>query len=86
MATHNPLIMNEYSISSDCALIRDDANVQYSNSNKALQAELARIYSDFLREIDTEIKNRDVPLKMSEKQNLAMLFQLILDMHTAVWE
>ena len=78
--------MQNYTISSSHLIIRDEVPVEPLSGKKAVRAELSRVYAQFLSEIDTEIKNREVPLKMSEKQNLSMLFKLLLDMHTAAFE
>ena len=76
--------MDSYSFNSHISIIRD--GIAAEQGNKALQAEFDRVYECFTNEVQTQIKQGTTPLTHDDKENLKMMFSLLLDLHTAVNE
>lgn len=76
-----------YSINANAAMVNDaEAQASYQPKNAALQAEFDRVYSVFVEELESQVKDTSVFLTYDDKQNLTRMFQLLLDLHDATNE
>lgn len=80
--------MSSYSINPYFSIIRDgtDAQSGCEAGNKTLQVELDRVYDCFMSEMQAQVKDRTTPLTHDEKENLKMMFGLLLDLQGAAHE
>ena len=76
--------MDAYSFNSHVSIIRDEVSAE--RGNKTLQAELDRVYECFVSEMQSQIRERNTLLTHDERENLKMMFGLLLDLHTAANE